>query len=190
MPTSRGPKTREHPATSPPVLRKGHPGATSRLPLSTVAARRIRTHPQRRRCGNRSGRQEQQARTKRDVYSTLVTELDPFVAFYKVPEKRAVALDLCDRLLKFLTISEWVAMNGTDIKWEYSAPYVHSQNTIAEQGQRTIVTHVQAVLIEYNDNIPHELWAEIIDYYPIQDLIWPLAQCSITNARSALPLGS
>lgn len=50
------------------------------------------------------------------------------------------------------------------IEWEYSAPYAHPQDAIAERYQGTIVTRVRAVLAEYRDSdaLPCELWAEIV----------------------------
>ncbi|OQD64283.1 hypothetical protein PENPOL_c008G10585 [Penicillium polonicum] len=54
------------------------------------------------------------AKIKRDVFTSVATTLDQFVASCKEPEKRAFALDVCDRFLQFVTVSDYVENNGAD----------------------------------------------------------------------------
>ncbi|KAJ5969369.1 hypothetical protein N7501_005617 [Penicillium viridicatum] len=57
---------------------------------------------------------DRRAKIKREVFTSLATTMDQFVESWKQPEKRALALDICDRFLQFVTVSDDVDTNGAD----------------------------------------------------------------------------
>ncbi|KAJ5529131.1 hypothetical protein N7527_002524 [Penicillium freii] len=54
------------------------------------------------------------AKIKREVFTSLATTMDRFVASWEEPEKQALALDIYDRFLQFVTVSDYVDTNGAD----------------------------------------------------------------------------
>ncbi|KAJ5412900.1 hypothetical protein N7465_005205 [Penicillium sp. CMV-2018d] len=90
------------------------------------------------------------AKIKRDVFTSLATTIDQCVASCKEPEKRAFALDVCDRSLQFVTVSDYVENNGADyVPIRVRQPTDHCLNfdTVG-----TAYAHLPPDVNQYNNN--------------------------------------
>ena len=79
-------RTKQQSHLPPPILKIG--GSASMKPDSAAAAVR-----------SQFDEAERRAKVKREVYSSLATTIDKFVASYKHPDQRALALDVCSRFM-------------------------------------------------------------------------------------------
>ncbi|KAJ5135710.1 uncharacterized protein N7515_004988 [Penicillium bovifimosum] len=57
---------------------------------------------------------DRKARVRREVLGSLAETVDKFVADRKQPDERALAQNICERFIEFITMSDYADTNGAD----------------------------------------------------------------------------
>jgi hypothetical protein len=94
-------KDKEQGHTVPPPILKTGASTTNRLTAEKTIYSQL-------------DEDERKAKVKREVLGSLATTIDKFVASCKQPEHRALAHNICDKFIGFVSTSDFAENNGAD----------------------------------------------------------------------------